>query len=112
MTEGRSKTRPRNGARSWSNSSCAALPRRASSPRLGAYRAPEVYVGCAGAIPVPRTVFHQGIVFGGFECLAQPGGCALDRALLDEDVIAPDLVEQLGRAVTRSGWVMKDNAAS
>src|SRR5260370_42582799 len=38
-------------------------------------------------------------MLGGFECLAQPAYVHVDRPFLDEDVIAPDLVEQLGAAV-------------
>ena len=38
-------------------------------------------------------------MFGGFERLAQPAYVHVDSPLLDEYVIAPDLVEQLGAAV-------------
>src|SRR5258708_9074889 len=38
-------------------------------------------------------------MLGGFECLAQPAYVHVYRPLLDKDVIAPDLVEQLGAAV-------------
>src|SRR5882672_8728814 len=69
--------------------------RRASGARLTrelCERAPEAITGSADR-------FHQRIMFGGFECLAQPAYVHVDRPLLDEDVIAPNLVEQLRAAV-------------
>src|SRR5690348_10652230 len=55
-------------------------------------RAPE-------AIPGTANRLHQRIMPRGFERLPQPAYVHVHRPLLDEDVIAPDLVEQLGAAV-------------
>jgi hypothetical protein len=43
----------------------------------------------------------------GVERFAQPLDMDIDRAFLDEDVVAPDPVEQLVRLCTRSGWLSR-----
>src|SRR5258708_36798075 len=93
----------RNGERSASNSSCAALPRKSVRPshesQLVRERARELRQYAPEAITGSADRVHQRIMFGGFECLAQPAYVHVDRPFLDEDVIAPDLVDQLGAAV-------------
>src|SRR5258708_37188833 len=93
----------RNGERSASNSSCAALPRKSVRPshesQLVRERARELRQYAPEAITGSADRFHQRIMFGGFERLAQPAYVHVDRPFLHEDVIAPDLVEQLGAAV-------------
>src|SRR6266704_4435546 len=82
------------GAR-WQTCAAKIHEGRAPGPRLKVElcrHAPEAITGSAHR-------FHQRVVFGGFERLAQPAYVHVDRPFLDEDVIAPDLVEQLGAAV-------------
>src|SRR5258706_4404216 len=72
---------------------------RAPGPRLSTRSGLGLRQGAPEAITRSTDRLHQGIMFGGFECLAQPAYVHVDRPFLDKDVVAPDLVEQLGAAV-------------
>src|SRR4051794_32768723 len=78
------------------------LPPPPTAPRER--RASRACCGIPGSIaaqPVAGAAHRidQAVVAGGLERLAQAPDMDVYRALLDEDMIAPDLVEQLGARV-------------
>ena len=71
--------------------------------RTGKPREGQIYVEAAPeAVAGSADGLNEGVVLAGLQRLAQPADMHVHRALLDEDVVAPDFVEQLRRGCRRA----------